>query len=390
MINLLYLATISLLISAPRKAEIMIENSLDQDRAEVISIPLYQLEEMLGPDFPKSELTLVEIGTGNSTEIQWVDEDLDGYFDVLLFWTEIGSNERKSYQVILSKDSKPAPKDARTTYGRFAPERIDDFAWENDKVAFRTYGPEAQRLTDGGFKGGTLTSGIDCWLKRVDYPIINKWYQKHMDGGSYHKDEGEGYDPYHVGDSRGIGGIGVQVGEELHVSKNFISHRIISTGKLRTVFELTYAPWSADGITILETKRISLDRGSRLFKMELLLKPDSPLPNLTTAITLHDGNGKTNLDSKAGWFRYWEQIDDSNLGTAIVVNPSLILSHQEKRSPLKDQSHLLISLDPKQNLSYFAGFAWEKSAEITSPEEWDKYLIAFSKALAKPLKITYR
>jgi len=46
-------------------------------------------------------------------------------------------------------------------------------------------------------------------------------------------------------------------------------------------------------------------------------------------------NGKTNLDSKAGWFRYLEQIDDSNLVQPSWSIPSLILSHQEKRSAIK-------------------------------------------------------
>lgn len=389
MILHLFLALNLVSFFAPQKAEITVENSLDQARNEVISIPVTKLDELLGADFPKAELQVISKESGSGMEIQWIDEDLDGSFDVLLFWAEIGPKEAKTYELLLSKDPKPVLKDPRTTYARFVPERIDDFAWENDKVAFRTYGPEAQRLTDEGFKGGTLTSGIDCWMKRVDYPIINKWYQKHMEGGSYHKDDGEGYDPYHVGDSRGIGGIGVQVGEELVVSKNFTSHRIIATGKFRTVFELTYAPWTADGVRILETKRISLDRGSRLFKMELFLDTDTPLPNVTTGITLHEGLGKTNLDSQTGWFSYWEQIEGSNLGTGIVVDPSLILSHSEKRTPIKDQSHLLITLDAKQKISYFAGFAWDKSGEITSPEQWDQYLSEFSKALASPLKITY-
>mgnify|MGYP001545592391 CR=1 FL=1 len=44
-------------------------------------------------------------------------------------------------------------------YGRFVPERQDDFAWENDKVAFRVYGPSS------GGKG--QVSGVDAWLKKV-------------------------------------------------------------------------------------------------------------------------------------------------------------------------------------------------------------------------------
>ena len=70
------------------------------------------------------------------------------------------------------------------TFCRFVPERSDDFAWENDKIAFRAYGP--------ALRAGTENSGIDCWLKRVDYPIIDTWYKEASEGKSYHKDHGEG------------------------------------------------------------------------------------------------------------------------------------------------------------------------------------------------------
>jgi len=48
------------------------------------------------------------------------------------------------------------------------PERIDDFAWEKRQVAFPKLMALKPGVCDGGFKGGTLTSGIDCWMKRVD------------------------------------------------------------------------------------------------------------------------------------------------------------------------------------------------------------------------------
>lgn len=88
-------------------------------------------------------------------------------------------------------------------YGRFVPEREDDFTWENDKVAFRVYGPSS------GGKG--QVSGVDPWLKKVPYSIIDKWYAGFLAGKSYHEDHGEGYDPYHVGDSRGVGGTAIWV-----------------------------------------------------------------------------------------------------------------------------------------------------------------------------------
>ena len=122
---------------------------------------------------------------------------------------------------------------------------MDDFAWENDRVAFRTYGPEAQRLILNNKKGGIISSGIDCWLKRVEYPIIEKWYAQHFEKiSSYHEDIGEGLDNYHVGKSRGAGGFSILIDKEYYNSRNFIKSRIISNGPLRTIFELEYEDWN--------------------------------------------------------------------------------------------------------------------------------------------------
>ena len=99
------------------------------------------------------------------------------------------------------------------TFCRLVPERKDDFAWENDKIAFRAYGPALRKSKEN--------SGIDCWLKRVNYPIINKWYKDSAAGKSYHKDHGEGYDPYKVGDSRGCGGTALWLNGHMITSNVF-------------------------------------------------------------------------------------------------------------------------------------------------------------------------
>ena len=123
---------------------------------------------------------------------QLVDNNLDGQMDVLLFQPQIPGNVEKVFYIKYSN----APQLLEThCYSRFVPERTDDYAWENNRVAFRTFGPTAQKMIEEGVKGGTLTSGIDAWLKRVEYPIINKWYKEHLSGeASYHKDNGEGLD----------------------------------------------------------------------------------------------------------------------------------------------------------------------------------------------------
>jgi hypothetical protein len=271
------------------------------------------------------------------------------------------------------------------------PERTDDYTWENDRVAFRTYGPVAQQMVERNESGGTLTSGIDAWLKRVDYPIINKWYQNHADKpGAYHIDSGEGYDPYLVGDSRGIGGIGVWDNDKLHVSKNFVSYKTIAEGPIRTVFELTYAPWPANGRTITETKRISLDLGSNLSRYEVSLQSDQPLPNATIGITLHDKKGEVKASQEQGWFRYWEPMDDSELGTGLVVDPAVVQAYKDHRVQERDQSHLYVLTTPQNNkVTYYAGFGWKKSGQFASKEAWDAYLADFAKRLASPLEVKF-
>ncbi|CAN0601270.1 unnamed protein product, partial [Ectocarpus sp. 12 AP-2014] len=207
-----------------------------------------------------------EVGSGTELVSQLSDVDGDGAADVLLIQPEIAANSSKTFNITL-KDVVAGSEDIPTCYSRFVPERTDDYAWENDRVAFRTYGPVAQKMIEDSIPGGTLSSGMDAWLKRVDYPIINKWYKKELETeGTYHEDDGEGLDNFHVGTSRGVGGIAVKVDTTYQFSRNFTDYKTIETGPLRTSFWITYAPWKAGDKTIAEKKFISLDRGSNQSK----------------------------------------------------------------------------------------------------------------------------
>ncbi len=143
---------------------------------------------------------------------------------------------------------------------RQVPERLDDFAFENDKVAFRFYGP--------ALKDAAENNGADCWLKRVDYPIIDKWYREHSEGKSYHEDTGEGYDPYHVGASLGCGGVALwqsNAEDKLHQPNVYQRVDIIEKTPEKVVFELEYHWQEAD---VREIKRITLQKGDQLYKAE--------------------------------------------------------------------------------------------------------------------------
>ena len=369
-----------------------VKNTLQLDRQrETISIPADKINKLL-EKWGAENLVIKEEGGSEVLVSQAVDLDTDGKVDEILFQTDLPAGTEKKFVVEgVENGAAQQPQSKLTTYSRFVPERIDDYTWENDRVAFRTYGPEAQRITESGQPGGTLTSGMDAWLKRVDYPIIDKWYAKHQESpGAYHIDTGEGYDPYHVGDSRGVGGLGVWENDSLYVSKNFTDYKTIATGPIRTIFELKYAPWEANGRKIRETKRISLDLGSNLTRYEVEMESDKPLPNATVGLTLHDKQGAVKAQPKEGWFRYWEPMDDSELGVGLVVDPAVVEDYKERKVETKDQSHLLVMAEPKNNkLVYYAGFGWKKSGQFNSPEEWDQYLSNFAKRISSPVEVEF-
>jgi len=85
----------------------------------------------------------------------------------------------------------------------------------------------------------------------------------------------------------------------------------------------------------------------------------------------------------------WEQIADSNLGTAFVVNPSLIVSFKKKKFCIRTRviSDQLRS-ETKNLLVITQSFAWGKNPEKSPSEAMGQITLefAFSRALAKTLE----
>ena len=188
----------------PPTATITVRNKLNlARRAETISLPLAQLPVAVRG--LKATSLRVRDASKQLLVSQLLDNNGDGQPDELLFQTDVPANGTQTFSVAAGTEALPASP--LTTFARFVPERTDDFAWENDRVAFRTYGPNAEQLYDKKDPNGTLSSGMDCWLKRVSYPIIDKWYGRHVHEKpfAYHTDTGEGYDPLPRGQQPGRG-----------------------------------------------------------------------------------------------------------------------------------------------------------------------------------------
>ncbi len=360
---------------------IKVENSLDITRQfETVS---------LTKDFLKVDnldnLGVRELNSQTILISQLVDSNSDGKVDQLLFQPLVAANSAKVFEIF-----KYDPEEKKTfeafCYSRFVPERTDDYAWENNRVAFRTYGPTAQKMTEDGIAGGTLSSGIDAWLKKVEYPIINKWYKKELETeGTYHVDNGEGLDNFHVGVSRGVGGTAIKTDSTYHVSKNFANWKTIATGPIRTSFTLTYTDWNVDGKSIVEEKHISLDYGSNLSKFEVETKN---IDTLSVGLTLHENDGMVISKVADGYISYWQPHKNSMLGTAIVTDGNTMIGYEKYITTKKDESNAYAHLKVKEgNVVYYAGFGWKESEQFKNQEEWEAYIASFAKKLRNPLKI---
>ncbi|MEI6607173.1 MAG: DUF4861 family protein [Verrucomicrobiota bacterium] len=268
---------------------------------------------------------------------------------------------------------------APRAFARFVPERSDDFAWENDLVAFRAYGP--------ALRHGPENSGIDCWFKRVPYPIIDKWYLEDrvkLPYGkatkSYHQDHGEGYDGYKVGDSRGCGGISLWADGQLQNSKTFVAQRLIENTPQRVTFELDYSSdWN--GKALRETKRITLVMGQRLYQCDARFTLDGAPAKFEVGIGLmpQEKASQAVFSQKSGIMQIWEMHEGFGLGTGMIIDPSRVVDMIHHTDPSGQSQALCIAhTDANGSIRWFAGFAWQGQGQITSAQQWNTYLTGFT------------
>ncbi|QWX85003.1 DUF4861 domain-containing protein [Cellulophaga sp. HaHaR_3_176] len=366
---------------------ITIKNNLEIPRA-FETVEVSKKEIVLGENQKFENIIVRDMATQERLITQFVDENSDGVADVVLFQPEVEPISEKKYEIVVL-DSVAAQDVTAYCYSRFVPERTDDYAWENNKVAFRTYGPVAQKMVEDSVSGGTLSSGIDAWLKKVEYPIINKWYAKNdINPGEYHIDSGEGLDNFHVGSSRGVGGVAVKKDTTYYISKNFTEWETITTGPIRTSFVLNYADWDADGQKITEEKHISLDYGNNLSKFEIHTTGTTVL---SVGLTLHKKEGVGTEKVDQGWVSYWEPHEGSELGTGIVAANGTMIASENYDTNMTDRSNLYAQLKVENGkVVYYSGFAWKESKQYPTKASWEAYLEEFALKINNPLEVSLK
>lgn len=312
----------------------------------------------------------------------------------LIFQYDFAAGE-KSATFTVEKTETVSPVFPTKVFARYVPERLDDFAWENDKMAYRTYGPALGAPAPEGVKKEVLvTSGLDIWCKRVSYPIVDRWYNKGHD--HYHKDEGEGMDMYNVGRSRGCGGTGIYENGNLYVGRNYKSWKVLANGPVRAIFELTYDAWDANGVQVSEVKRFTVDAGHNLNRHDSTFTFTGPA-ELTVAIGLNKNNADKNQEPKpeiiqnqaSAILGHWSvQKSNDSLGTAIILPPGKLVGFVDETG--KDVVNLLALTKATSGkpVTYYVGAGWSRAGEFKTKADWENYLQAFAARVASPVKIS--
>jgi hypothetical protein len=259
-------------------------------------------------------------------------------------------------------------------YGRFNRERYDDFAWENDRVAHRMYGPALET-----WQAEPLTSStVDVWLKRTRRLVINDWYMV----DDYHRDTGEGADFYSAGRrSRGCGGSGLWRDGLLVVSRNFRASRVLARGPVRLVFELDYPLWDAAGIRS-ETKRVTLDAGTAFNHFESRYDADGD-PAYAAGIRKNPG-AKIRIDRGNGILRTWEPVKDANgeFGCALIFDPATVVDVVEAAG-----NQLMVARPPA---AYWVGSGWDRGGDFATMADFDRYVDQWAQRVRSPLRVEVR
>jgi len=315
-------------------------------------------------------------------------------YDELVFQYDFAAGEKRA-TFTLESVATATPPEPPCVYARQVPERFDDMAWENDRIAHRMYG---MALNSPGAGGERLRgSGIDVWGKRVTYPIVDRWYAKGHD--QFHKDgEGEGLDLYSIGGSRGAGGTGAWDGTKLWTSDNFVRSEVLSNGPRRAVFVLTYAPWEAGSLgNVSETKRFTVDCGRNFDSVESVFDFAAATAEVGIGITEHaqaEGfpAGVLTKDPDGRWMSWWEENSDGGLGVAVILGPTENPAGFAYEAPAKrpgNGNHVLrVKAKDGVPVHYFTGAGWTKSGQFADRAAWETYVREHAARAAKPFTVT--
>lgn len=295
--------------------------------------------------------------------------------------------------------------------GKMYPIRKDDIGWENDRGAYRLYGPALQKTGERSF-------GIDVWTKNTRDLDMSDRYYKDYEGNvtgwanekngkkdddinlhtSFHLDHGNGLDCYQVGPTLGCGTPALMDKGNLVLPYCYRTYRILDNGPLRFTVELTYNPVKIGKDTaVVEHRVISLDKGSHFNKMTVWYEGLSKPRDLAAGIVVHQGPAASYSIGQD----YVEHADPTdqpdNYGYQLYVaclfpNGAETKFLEMKKPEANALGHAIgikKGLKAGEHYTYYFGSAWS-CYDVRTEEEWELRIHQFLKGLYAPLEVVLK
>ena len=404
--------------AAMQQATIVVSNPTSTPRTELISLNMSEVKAKLGNATPKKgEAYIVKNKRGQQIGSQITHDGL------LLIDASVRPHGSATYYVSIGK---PYRQKVYAT-GALYKIRKDDIAWENDRCAYRVYGPALQRTGERSF-------GTDIWVKNTPDTVVYERYVKDMNGNikgdkidakvralkkqgkalqaqlkslqaesnevdiltSFHLDHGNGLDPYRVGATLGLGAPSLMVGKNQVLPYCYKDYRILDNGPLRFTVELTYNPSTVgDMKNVVEHRIISLDKGSNFNKMTVWYDGLTTPTDFATGFPIHEEDTETKTFAK-DYVSYADPTDNIEVNNSQVYVGVLFpegIDHTYYQ--LFDKKHdgatghalgLKRGLKNGEKYSYYFGAAWSKY-DVRSYAEWQIRIKDYLDALKNPLQV---
>ena len=274
--------------------------------------------------------------------------------------------------------------------GALYPRRKDDLTWENDRSAFRAYGPALQATGERAF-------GYDIWTKSVGYPVVAKRYSDAFAKiANLHEDNGNGMDQYGVGPTLGAGTAALLDSAGAIVYPwCFDSYEILDNGPLRFTVRLTYPAAAYGTDSVRETRLISLDKGEYLNRTTVSFDGLTAPAPLAPGIVVHRQNPDGFELSAADSYMAYADPTQNPEGDNGIIYVGIVAPEADSllMQPLADgeadaAAHLLArsTYRPADSYTYYWGSGWSKGS-MPDWQTWKQYLTAFGKRIDSPLKI---
>lgn len=407
---------------------IIVTNPLDADRLqETIELPLNDIISRLLPSQDKASSfhsVIITDEEGGEVPSQITSNGM-----IIFQPNPFKAKERRIFHARISMRKEYESK----VYGRSFPERQEDFSFENDRVAYRLYGPETQRR-------GEKLYGYDLFNKRTSALFLEELYADQTDkemwhtfnrlkskgmnreatslymAFCYHIDHGKGMDCYKVGPTLGAGTNAIMAESQIFYPWCFRQYEILDNGPLRFSVSLDYGERTVMGVNVAERRILTLDAGSSMVKAEVChsVTGQAAMPDgvcVCCGIVVHDENPQSFiLDGEAGIMAYedlgdvntaWEGFRDRQaremgrifIGTYVPAGLSAMEMLPEGR--IKGVKGHLISRMPfpeSGRFTYFFGSGWDRNpaTSFANLEQWHAYLKAFSRQQQSPLRVKCR